>query len=193
MVTIRRRGRAGLCAALLAVLALLLLDGCVTVHGTGVRRSSSDSAGLARPFLPLPAITLTAVPDGYDPGADASGAVADALAAARADGRPVLLDFGSAWCEDCTALSTLVDRLGVHRLLARNYHLVTVDVGHYDRNSALAARYVDLAHSGIPALVVLNPDGSARDTGDMTQFANARSLTGDQFGDLLVDWLYATP
>jgi len=102
----------------------------------------------------------------------------------------VLLDFGANWCEDCRELSTLVQAPGVHQVLARDYHLVTVDVGHYDHNADLAARYVTLADSGIPALVVLAPDGSKRPSAGAGQFADARNLAADEVANLLVDWLF---
>lgn len=186
----------GLRTAAVCAGVLLALSGCTVVNGyqqAGAGRSSSESTGLAHPFLPLPAVRLAAVPDGYDPAADADATVAAALAASRADRRPVLLDFGSSWCGDCQSLSKLVDNPAVHQILTRDYHLVTVDVGHEDLNTALAARYVTLSRTGIPALVVLDPDGTARDTGDPGQFANARSLTADDFAEALVDWLYPPP
>ncbi|MFC1418522.1 thioredoxin family protein [Streptacidiphilus cavernicola] len=195
-------GRPGrvLRGVLAALSGLLLLSGCVVVGGRpvggpagGANRPggvSGDSMGLARPFLPLPVVAPAAVPEGYDPSADAAADLAAALAAARADGRPVLLDFGSSWCEDCQALTTLVQSPGVHQLLARDYHLVTVDVGHYDRNTELAARYVTLPGDGIPALVVLAPDGSKRAAPGAQQFADARNLGADQVANLLVDWLF---
>jgi hypothetical protein len=63
-------------------------------------------------------------------------------------------------------------------------------VGHYDRNGALAARWIDLKRSGIPALVVLNPDGSVRVTTQDGSFANARTLSSDDVASRLVQWLY---
>ena len=188
-------GRRGRAVPVVAIgLLLLLLNGCVVVHGGPVVGHpgpvSGDSLGLARPFLPLPVVLPAAVPDGYDPGADASAAIAAAVTASHADGRPVLLDFGSAWCDDCQALAALVQHPGLHQVLARNYHLVTVDVGHYDHNTALAARYVTLSSSGIPALVLLAPDGTPRDTGNPGQFADARNLSADDVANILVDWLY---
>jgi thiol-disulfide isomerase/thioredoxin len=193
-----RPGRVVL-SAVPALLALLVLSGCVVVHGrplaaasyrAGGPSVSSDSTGLAHPFLPLPVVTPAAVPDGYDPAADAPADLAAALAAARADGRPVLLDFGASWCQDCQALTTLVRDPGVHQILARDYHLVTVDVGHYDHNTDLAARYVKLSSSGIPALAVLAPDGSARPDPGAARFADARNLNADQVANILVDWLF---
>ncbi|MEY9969157.1 thiol:disulfide interchange protein [Streptacidiphilus sp. MAP12-16] len=189
--------------ALVCVVAAALfgLSGCITVSGNGARgqyapsgasrpAGASDSLGLARPFLPLPSVVPAAVPDRYDPAADSKVALSAALATARTDGRPVLVEFGSDWCEDCRALSALVDTPGVNLILSRNYHLVTVDVGHFDRNTQLAATYVTLGRSGIPALVLLAPDGSIRRPAEDGQFANARALTSDQLANTLVDWLY---
>jgi len=195
----RRLGRTAPACAWAA--ALLALGGCVTVSGSRVgsggayrtAASGSDATrgqALARPFLPLPAVSPAAVPDSYDPTANSAAAIAAALAASRADGRPVLLDFGSSWCDDCRALSALVETPGVQLVLSRNYHLVTVDVGHYDTNMQLAAGYVRLTDSGIPALALLAPDGTPRHASNDGQFADARALTADQLADTLVDWLY---
>jgi len=175
-------------------LLLFALGGCMTVTGLHRPRTPSDeSLGLASPFPSLPAVVLDPVPDGYDPSADAADDIAQALAAARKDGRPVLVDFGAAWCTDCRAMSALVRTPGVHQVLARNYHTVTVDVGHFDHNMALAERYVELENSGIPALVELAPDGRLLQGDDQGRFSNARTLSADQLADTLIDWLYPEP
>lgn len=200
--------------ALAGLLAASALAGCTTVAGTGRPRpasgpagshSSSDGSadgahraggpgylGVARPFPPLPPVTPAPVPDGYDPAADAPAAVAAALAAAKADGRPVLLDFGSAWCQDCRALSALLENVGVRQVLSRNYHLVTVDVGHFDRNTDLAGHYARLSAVGIPALVELAPDGQVLHSGTGGVYADARDLSADALAGTLVNWLYTT-
>ena len=105
----------------------------------------------------------------------------------------MLVDFGAAWCTDCRAMSALVRTPGVHQVLARNYHTVTVDVGHFDHNMALAERYVELENSGIPALVELAPDGRLLQGDDQGRFSNARTLSADQLADTLIDWLYPEP
>jgi thiol-disulfide isomerase/thioredoxin len=188
---------------LACLLAVLALGGCMTVTGrhagarrpgyAGERTPSDESLGVATPFPSLPAVVPAAVPDGYDPAADAAADIDRALAASRKDGRPVLLDFGSAWCEDCRAMSALVRTPGVHQVLARNYHTVTVDVGRFNRNLVLAERYVQLETSGIPALVELAPDGSVLRGDNDGRFADARNLTADQVADTLIDWLFQQP
>jgi len=186
--------RRALVCAVACGLLLFALGGCMTVTGLHRPRTPSDeSLGLASPFPSLPAVVLDPVPDGYDPSADAADDIAQALAAARKDGRPVLVDFGAAWCTDCRAMSALVRTPGVHQVLARNYHTVTVDVGHFDHNMALAERYVELENSGIPALVELAPDGRLLQGDDQGRFSNARTLSADQLADTLIDWLYPEP
>lgn len=102
----------------------------------------------------------------------------------------MLVDFGSAWCTDCQAMSALIRTPGLHQVLARNYHLVTVDVGRFDHNMRLAERYVQVDVSGIPAVVELAPDGSLLQGDDEGRFADARTLSADQVADVLIDWLY---
>jgi thiol:disulfide interchange protein len=171
---------------IIGLLPICLLSACVQVSG--------HTAGPhhARPFLPSATVSAAPVPTVYDPGANADAQVAAAQAAARKDRRPVIVDFGADWCADCRALAQRLTSPGVRLVLSRNYHLVTVDVGHYDHNGALAARWIDLRRSGIPALVVLNPDGSVRTTTQDGSFANARTPSADAVANRLVDWLYPT-
>ncbi|QMU73177.1 co-chaperone YbbN [Streptacidiphilus sp. P02-A3a] len=188
--------RRALACTLTGALLVLALGGCVTVTGRRTaaahspRTPSDESVGLARPFPSLPAVALAPVPDGYDPSADASAAIDRALAAARRDGRPVLVDFGSSWCADCQAMAALIRTAGLHQVLARNYHLVTVDVGRFDHNLRLAERYVPVEVSGIPAVVELAPDGSLLQGDNEGRFADARTLGADQVADVLISWLY---
>ncbi|WP_052443214.1 thioredoxin family protein [Streptacidiphilus neutrinimicus] len=164
------------------------LTGCVRVDGGGVALAPH----YAKPFVSVSPVPPAPVPTDYAPGVDASAAVAGALAQSRRDGRPVLVEFGADWCVDCQALGRRVADPAVRLVLQRDYRLVTVDIGHYDRNGALAARWIDLKRSGIPALVVLNPDGTVRATTQDGSFANARKLSSDDVASRLVAWLYPT-
>src|SRR5262249_52881956 len=110
----------------------------------------------------------------YDSGRNAAADITAALVRARRDGRQVLIDFGADWSRDCVALHSLFESPEVRPLLRQHYHLVAVDVGEFDHNQAVAARYVDLRRSGIPALVVLAPSGRVRAATNDGSFANAR-------------------
>ncbi|MEY9847700.1 thioredoxin family protein [Streptacidiphilus sp. MAP5-3] len=171
-------------ALLLGLLPLALLAACVQVSGR------APGPHYATPFVALPSVSPAPVPTGYNPAADATAELAAAQAASRRDGRPVIVEFGAGWCADCQVLAQRSLSAGAWLVLSRDYHLVTVDVGHFDHNTALVARWIDLRKSGIPALVVLNPNGSVRATTQDGSFANARTLSSDDVANRLVDWLY---
>ncbi|MFI6984004.1 thioredoxin family protein [Embleya sp. NPDC050154] len=128
------------------------------------------------------------MPKGFDATRDADADIRTALATAAQSDRAVLLDFGANWCPDCRVLHNLFRSPQVEPLLAKNYVVVPVDVGEFDRNLDVAARYLDLATSGIPALVVLAPDGSVRTATNDGSLANARNLDPGQVAAFLTRW-----
>jgi thioredoxin-like negative regulator of GroEL len=137
------------------------------------------TAGTSHVADPLP---------GYEPDADAEADIQAALAAARSGHREVLVDFGADWCPDCRVLHKLLEDPQVRPVLDRGYRVVAVDVGEFDRNLDVAGRYVNLKTSGIPALVVLAPDGSVRVATSDGSFANARDMSAAQVRQFLVRW-----
>ncbi|MEU6753561.1 thioredoxin family protein [Spirillospora sp. NPDC046719] len=174
----------------LLVLACLLLS--VTACGSAGPTGSSAPAGTAAaPSTPAgarPASTAEPVREGYDPARNAKADIAAALAQAKRDGRPVLLDFGADWCPDCVVLGRTFRSAEVRPVLAR-YHVVSVDVGRFDHNIRLARRYgVNLETSGIPALAVLSGSGKVRTVTNDGSFATARSLSPARVAAFLKRW-----
>lgn len=137
---------------------------------------------------PVSAVAADRVPLGYDATRDAAADIRAGLRQSARDHREVLIDFGADWCPDCQVLGRTFGSAQVRPLLDRNYLEVAVDVGHFDHNLDLAARYVNLETSGIPALVVLRPDGTVRTATNDGAFANARSMTPDQVTAFLTRW-----
>jgi thioredoxin len=95
----------------------------------------------------------------FDTTANAAKDVVAALEKARADKRLVLLDFGADWCPDCRALEKLFGDTLVAGFLAEKFHVVRIDVGRWNRNLEISKAYGSPIDSGIPAVVVLAPDG----------------------------------
>src|SRR5438045_1415964 len=93
----------------------------------------------------------------YDESADAKAAVQQALSAAKESRTPVFVIFGANWCEDCRALDRAVKSGKSAQLLAREFKVVKVDIGNFDRNLDLVAAYGNPIQKGIPAAVVLSP------------------------------------
>lgn len=96
---------------------------------------------------------------GYQPKADAGAQIAAARAAAKADGREVLLDFGASWCGNCVAMDQDFHTSQVQAELATSYHLVQIDA---DTNMSAISPYDGSSGFGLPVLIVLSPSGSVR-------------------------------
>src|SRR5258708_3310883 len=125
-----------------------------------MRKVSAAAALLAcAGALLAQAAAPAAAPRVYDEKADAPKAVAEALRRADAEGKRVLVDFGGNWCGDCLALDRLLRRPENEALLKASYLLVDVDIGRFDKNTDLAARYGVPLKKGVPALVVLDGKG----------------------------------
>ncbi|MFC8719858.1 thioredoxin family protein [Kitasatospora sp. NPDC057198] len=200
-----RRIRLGMTAAIAGV---ALTAGCASSAGTtaatpaataataataqaSVAAAVTSPAAVASPSSPLPVASPTAargIPDGYDAGRDAEADIRAALAEAAKDHREVLVDFGADWCPDCRALDVMFRSAQVEPLLQKDYVVVAVDVGRFDHNLDVAAQYVDLQTSGIPALAVLKSNGELRTATDDGAFANASSMDAGQVSAFLTRW-----
>lgn len=151
-----------------------------------VPAAASTPAAHAAPTVP--AAPTAGASGRYDPSRDAAADLAAALKLSAADSRPVLLDFGADWCPDCHVLDRLFRSPEVQPILSTKYHVVSIDVGAFDHNLDVAAPYVDLRRSGIPALVVLGPDGRVRTASNDGGFSDARTLDVAQLASYLTRW-----
>ncbi|GAA3834159.1 thioredoxin family protein [Streptomyces chiangmaiensis] len=177
----------------LAGIALLALTGCdgtrATSHTAPASVSSAPATESSAPSTPTASSESEKPAHGYDPQANATADITAALEAAKKDGRPVLVDFGADWCLDCRVLGARFAEPGPSAMLAK-YHVVTVDVGEFDRNLDVAERYVNLQTSGIPALVVLDPaSGRIKVATNRGEFAQARSMSAAQVEEFLKRWV----
>lgn len=161
-------------ALVTAMTTALVLSGCAddpsdTADGSAAPTSSDTSSPTSSP----------------------ADAIAEAREASAADHRPVLLDFGADWCADCVVLDGLYEDPGVSSILEKHFHLVKVDVGEFDKNLDVADDYIDLEASGIPALVVITPDGTIVYASNDGEFANARTMHAGQVASFLKHWAHA--
>jgi thioredoxin 1 len=125
------------------------------------------AASLATAAAPLP----------YDEAADAKAALQQALASARAAKLPVLVIFGANWCEDCRALDLALKTGDNAAQMAREFKVVKVDVGRFDRNLDIAQAYGDPIKKGIPAAVLLSPDNQVLYATRAGELSNARRMS----------------
>ncbi|MEO5733731.1 MAG: thioredoxin family protein [Rubrivivax sp.] len=115
----------------------------------------------------------------YNPAADAHADVRAGLAAAAEAKLPVLLVFGANWCGDCKMLDTAF-KTGVSApLIRQHFKVVKIDVGRFDHNLDIAARYGVPLKKGIPAVAVVSPQGQVIYATQGGELADARNM-GDQ-------------
>jgi thiol:disulfide interchange protein len=91
--------------------------------------------------------------------ADAPQAVQAAFRQARADGRNVLLDFGSTTCFACRTVHALYSDPSIKAEISGHYHLVEIDI---DTNMSLLQKYDSSGSYGLPVLFVVSPSGTIR-------------------------------
>jgi protein disulfide-isomerase len=118
-----------------------------------------------------------AAPLPYDESADAKADVQRALGAARAGKRNVLVIFGANWCEDCHVLDQALKTGRNAVLMSKEFEVVKVDVGRFNRNLDITRAYGDPIKKGIPAAVVLAADNSVLYATKAGELADARRMS----------------
>ena len=118
-----------------------------------------------------------AAPLPYDEAADARADLERALTAAKSEQKPVLVIFGANWCPDCRALDRALTSGKNAELVSREFKVVKVDVGQFDRNLDIAARYGNPIKKGIPAAVVLSPQAEVLYATRAGELADARHMS----------------
>ncbi len=143
------------------------------------RVSAASFTSLASP-LPLP----------YDEKANADAQVAAARNRALKAHKRLLIDLGGNWCLDCRLLAGTMDLPEVKRFVDAHFVVVTVDVGRFDKNGQIAARYgIKGRLKGVPAVLVVDPrTNRLLNTGHETDLSDARSAGPQALADWLAGW-----
>ena len=114
--------------------------------------------------------------------------IAAALEKAKKEHKRVILDFGGDWCGDCQVLDIYFHQTPNQALLEKNFVLVHVWIGHFDKNVDLAAKYGVPINKGVPALAVLNADGRVVYSQGTGQFADMRHMESKSVTEFLEKW-----
>lgn len=143
----------------------------------------------------VPALQAQPVPM-YDESTDAKADVRIALDAAATSKQAVLVVFGANWCGDCKVLDMAFKSGAAAPLINQQFRVVKVNVGRFDRNLDLAESYGVPLKSGIPAVVVLTPQGKPVYATKAGELADARKMGDtaihDFFARVLADAKAAT-
>jgi thiol:disulfide interchange protein len=128
-------------------------------------------------------------PDPSQAGAD----LAAAIKTAQTTHKRVLLDFGGNWCGDCQVLDIYFHDQNNRALLESNFVLVHINVGHFDANQNLAARYDIPLKKGVPALAVLSEHGRLLHSQKTGEFEDMRHMESSSVTEFLTQWRAPKP
>jgi len=149
----------------------------------------------ARAFAPPPQLPANDLSDidvphaPFDDTANADADVARAFAEARALNKRVLIDLGANWCADCRILSGVMDVPDTHAFLAAHYAVAIVDIGRFDRNMQVPERFgIDLRATGVPSIIIAEPDGTLVNRGHTAALVEARQMTPQAIVDWFAEW-----
>lgn len=133
----------------------------------------------------LPVLTMQP----YNEAANADADVAAAFARAQKSHKRVLIDLGGNWCGDCIILANFVKLPEMRRFMAAHYEEVSVDVGRFNRNLQIPARFgLTKRLVGVPTLLIATPDGKLLNPDDVFAVADARSMTPQAIADYLAKY-----
>lgn len=108
--------------------------------------------------------------------ADAHAAIDAALKQAAVEGKRVAVVFGADWCPDCYALNRALTHRLVTPILEPSYIVVKISVGNRNQNLDIMADYGMDVVRGIPAIAILDPDGTLVKAQTDGELRNASSL-----------------
>lgn len=167
---------------LAAALAVLLIAAPVAaLPGAALAAKAPKVALKSLADLPTP-------PYPYDEKADAEAQVAAALKRAKKARKLTLIDFGGNWCADCRIFAGVIEQPDVKPWVEKHYEVVTVDVGRYDRNMQIPARYGVDKLKGVPSFLVVDANGKLVNPGAFFALTDARHMTPQSIVDWLAQW-----
>lgn len=102
------------------------------------------------------AVTAAAADSPYNEAADAKLDIRQALTQAATANTPVIVVFGANWCGDCKMLDSAMKNGASAPLLSRDFKIVKVNVGHFDKNLDVAKSYGVPLEKGIPAVAIIS-------------------------------------
>jgi len=128
-------------------------------------------------FLMFIATAAAASDKPYDENADAKLDIKNALSIAS--NAPVIVVFGANWCGDCKALDAAMKQGASAALLARDFKMVKVNVGRFDKNLEIAKAYGVPLEKGIPAIAIISSENKVIYVTKDGELANARKMGDD--------------
>jgi thiol-disulfide isomerase/thioredoxin len=124
----------------------------------------------------------------YSADANPKDDIAAALKQAHHEHKRVILDFGGDWCGDCQVLDIYLHQEPNLDLFEKNFVLVHVDIGHFDKNVDITEKYGVPLKKGVPALAVLDANGKVLYSQQAAEFGDMRYMQPTSVTEFLNRW-----
>jgi thiol:disulfide interchange protein len=139
-------------------------------------------------YLPVESALAQGPRQIYSDTADPHADIAQALKTALREHKRVIVDFGGNWCGDCQVLDIYFHQQPNLSLLEKNFVLVHVNIGHYDKNNDVIEKYGIPIHNGVPLLMVLNAHGQVLLIQKHKEFEKMQIVTPQSVMEFLNQW-----
>ena len=169
---------------LFSAVTLLALAAFGTMLGCKSNQPAPPDTAARQPVTPVPAVKKHL----YSAEADPKAQIASALKQASLEHKRVILDFGGDWCGDCQVLDIYFHQSPNLELLDKNFLLVHVDIGRFDKNLDIPEKYNVPLKKGVPALAVLDSDGKLLYSQQSAEFGDMRYMYSTSVTDFLNRW-----
>jgi len=123
----------------------------------------------------------------YPKNVDAKAEIKAALARAAQEHKRVILVFGADWCFDCKVLEFALHHSDA-ATPAQHFILVHIDIGEGELNKDLVAKYGIPEKHGVPALAILDSNGTILYSDTHREFQSARSMDPEDLITFLNRW-----
>ena len=158
------------------------------VLAAGVAAAQTPDQIAAAKAAHKPAIAVASPAHIYPATDQAPADVRAALLKARREHKRVILDFGGDWCGDCQVLDIYFHQSPNLDLLDKNFVLVHVDIGRFDKNLDITEKYNIPLKKGVPALAVLDSNGKLLYSQQTAEFGDMRYMYSTSVTDFLNQW-----
>ena len=136
--------------------------------------------------------TLSATPapprQVYDDAADVKVEIAKSVSRAQREHKRLLLVFGGNWCGDCLALDKSFHAPPAAGIIDTSFIVVHVSIGRFDLNKDVAEKYFIPLDKGVPAIAVLESNGTLLYSQRNGEFEPAGRMDPQVFADFLNKW-----
>jgi protein disulfide-isomerase len=112
----------------------------------------------------------------YEDPNEVRAAIEAAKAQAAQEGKRVAIVFGADWCPDCFAFDSALKHRLVQPIVEPAFVFLKVSIGNRNRNLELMTDFGMAVENGIPAVAILEPDGTLVAAQRQGEFRNASSL-----------------